>query len=123
MVDLEEGTPRSTYVVPVGGNRLEHNLRQLSASSSDTGIIDLEIKDPVAPSGITQCWVCRGSGKASSTLPSAMERAIAAGDDVRNGDGGDAKQGETDDEEELCLICWCDPAEFGISTSCTVRPR
>jgi hypothetical protein len=127
--DVEQGRVRSTYVVPVGGRRLQHNLRQLSAGSSNgstnesTGGIELEIQGEeaaVAPSGITQCWVCRGSGKASSTLPSAMERAIIAGDEQEAAAGeeekGDAKQEE---EIELCLICWCDPAEFGISTSCT----
>ena len=31
----------------------------------------------------------------------------------------DSKVGEEEEEEELCLICWCDPAEFGLSVSCT----
>ena len=31
----------------------------------------------------------------------------------------DSKVGEEEEEEKLCLICWCDPAEFGLSVSCT----
>ena len=97
-------------MVPVGRHRLQHNLRQLTADSSSSTEADGELgaesarNEAVAPRALTDCWVCRGTGKASSALPSAMERATVV----------DSKVGEEEEEEELCLICWCDPAEFGL---------
>ena len=32
----------------------------------------------------------------------------------------DSKVGEEEEEEELCLICWCDPAEFGLVSAALI---
>ena len=45
---------------------------------------------------------------------------------MQHGDGGEQKdetlvveEDNADDNDDVCLICWCDPPRFGISTTCT----
>ena len=47
-----------------------------------------------------RCWACKGTGK-KTQMVEAMESIV------------------DEDDDEDCLICWCDPQKYGISTECT----
>jgi hypothetical protein len=51
-----------------------------------------------------ECWVCMGTGKMNN-MATAMKRNL-----------DNEKGGEEADE---CLICYCDPQQYGISTECS----
>ena len=70
----------------------------------------------VAPKEYMKCWVCHGRG--------ILDRAPTT--HMLRGNGGEQKdetlvveEDNADDNDDVCLICWCDPPKFGISTTCT----
>lgn len=89
-------------------------LRQMEGAGSITGARSESGKQIFRSKSGTairaqKCWACMGTGKASS-MATSMERHP----------GGESKQAQGEgDEDEECEICWADPPEFGISTSCT----
>lgn len=55
-------------------------------------------------------WVCRGTGK-NHGLITALTYEKAGAEEEKGGD-------DSDDEGDLCDICFTDPAQYGVSTEC-----
>ena len=93
------------------GNMLPMKRRDMHANGKGFSMtIPWRKSNKVLPLQQDRCWMCRGSGSASQSILLSIDGSAT--------DDSFSVQASPQ-EDDLCPICWSNPPEFGMATTCT----